>query len=66
MFTAFLSNFKAEPKPDLELLQANEALRERMNYMLRHPYVAPRVSTTESNSRVPVNKAISIRKTIAA
>jgi hypothetical protein len=66
MFTALFSIFKAEPEHDHVLDQANEALQERMDHMLRQGHIARRVVTRETYSNPLVNKRVSIRRAIAA
>lgn len=66
MFEAFISKFKADPKPDLVLDEANTALQERVAHMFWTSNVKPNVTLLEAKRHLPVKNAPSIRKAIAA
>jgi hypothetical protein len=66
MFTALFSIFKAEPEYDHVLDQANVALHERMDHMLRQGNIARRTVTRETYSTPVLNRSASIRRPIAA
>lgn len=66
MFTALLKKITAEPAPNLELIQANEALQERVAHMFWTSTVTPNPIVLEMKPKVLVKEYISIRKAIAA
>jgi hypothetical protein len=63
MFTALFNIFKAETHNNIDLDQANKALRERMNHVLHHPYNAPRAVPRETYSTALLKNRVS-RRTI--
>lgn len=66
MFTALLKKFTAEPAPNYELLQANEALKERVAHMFWASNIKPLAPVVELKRKSVVKNHVSIRKAIAA
>jgi hypothetical protein len=66
MFTALFNKFNADQEPNYELIQANEALQERVAHMFWKPSLERNSSVREMKPVPLVKKPISIRKAIAA
>jgi hypothetical protein len=66
MFASLLKKFTAEPAPNLELIQANEALKERVALLFWKPGIEPNSPVLEMKRKALVKNSISIRKAIAA
>jgi hypothetical protein len=61
MFTALVTFFKPEPESEIDLMEANRALRERAIHIFRHPYAAPTRAPMEPKS-MPLLKNKPVRR----
>lgn len=66
MFTALFSPSKNAPEDPAVLTNANKALKQRMEHMLRQTHLIPRIERLEAKPGPVVKAPLSIRKAIAA